>query len=241
MGTADISVQPVLGIIPARGGSKSIPGKNLRMLAGRPLIFYAAAAARASGVVDRLILSTDSIEIAELGRTLGIEVPFMRPAELAHDDSPMQPGLEDAVAEIEQQGWAPTIVVLLQPTAPLRRPDHLVRAVSTLRETGCDSVVSVVKVPSHFAPHFVMRIEGDRLLNFLPDGATITRRQDVTPAYSRDGTVYAFRRDVLMDRRSIYGSDCRPLVIPRNESVNLDSLEDWERAEETLREIRTAD
>jgi len=97
VGTADISVQPVLGIIPARGGSKSIPGKNLRMLAGRPLIFYAAAAARASGVVDRLILSTDSIEIAELGRTLGIEVPFMRPAELAHDDSPMQPGLEDAV------------------------------------------------------------------------------------------------------------------------------------------------
>jgi len=229
-----MKLRPVLGIIPARGGSKGILSKNIRPLAGRPLITYAAEAARASRVIDRLVLSTDSIEIADLGRSCGIEVPFLRPAELAEDTSPMLPVVQHAVAEIEKAGWSPIVVVLLQPTAPLRKPGHLVEAISMLEETGCDSVVSVVEIPKHFAPHYAMKIVNGRLETFLPEGRHTTRRQDVTPAYSRDGTVYAVRRDVLMNQHTLYGSDCRPLVLRLEESINLDSESDWRYAEQLL-------
>jgi len=229
-----MSIGPVLGVIPARGGSKGILDKNIRLLAGRPLISHAAEAAQASGVIDRLILSTDSKKIAEVARSLGIKVPFLRPSDLAQDDTPMQPVLEHAVMKLEKTGWAPEVVVLLQPTAPLRKPRHLASALEILGATGCDSVVSVVRVPDHYAPHFVFRIVDGRLVRFLPEGEAVTRRQDVVPAYSRDGTVYVVRRDVLMNSHSIYGADCRPLIIPIEESVNLDGPEDWERAERLL-------
>ena len=227
-------MKPVLGIIPARGESRGIPNKNIRPLAGRSLLLYAAEAAWASGVIDRLILSTDSDRIADVGRAFGIEVPFMRPAELARDDSPMLPVVQHAVAELERKGWSPSIVVLLQPTAPLRRPGHLAKAISILETTGCDSVVSVVEVPKHYAPHFVLKIAEGRLKFFLAEGQKVTRRQDVVPAYSRDGTVYAMRRDVLMNDDTLYGEDCRPLILSLDESVNLDTLEDWQRAEQIL-------
>jgi N-acylneuraminate cytidylyltransferase len=227
--------QDVLGIIPARQGSKGIPRKNLRLLAGKPLIAYAAEAAWASGVIDRLIVSTESEEIADLARALGIGVPFMRPAVLASDSSPMLPVVEHAVGEVERAGWSPSVIVLLQPTSPLRTPEHLRAAIALLVQTGCDSVVSVVEVPKHYSPYFLMRIEPNgRLTNFLPEGRMITRRQDAPSAYSRDGTVYATRRRVVMEEHSLYGTDCRPLVLRSEESVNLDMPEDWSEAERRL-------
>lgn len=234
-------MKPVLGVIPARGGSKGIPDKNVRPLAGRPLISYAADAARASGVIDRLILSTDSERIAELGRSLGIEVPFLRPPELARDDTPMVPVLEHAVTKVEETGWSPAVVVLLQPTAPLRQPRHLVAALQLLQRANCDSVVSVVRVPDHFAPHLVFKIVDGRLARFLPGGEHITRRQDVVPAYSRDGTVYAVLRDVLMKQHTLHGEACCALILRCEESVNLDTWEDWKRAEQLLRTVSAAD
>ena len=224
----------VLGLIPARGGSKGIPGKNVRLLAGRPLLEYTVRAADASRVLDRLVLSTDSEAIMSVGRRLGIEVPFLRPDSLAKDDSPMVAVVEHAVDILEQSGWSPTIVVLLQPTAPLRRPHHIADAVALLASCGADSVASVVQVPQHFSPDYVMRIEGHRLVPFLPDGARLTRRQDARVAYSRDGTGYVTRRDVLMNRHSLYGDVCCPLIVPADESLNLDTLEDWAAAEQAV-------
>lgn len=224
----------VLGIIPAREGSRGIPEKNIRLLAGRPLLEYTVKAAFSSGVIDRLILSTDSEKIASLGRRLGVEVPFLRPKELAQDETPMLPVLQHAVSFLEERGWFSEIVVLLQPTAPLRKPQHIRDALSLLRSTHCDSVVSVTEIPLHFSPDYVMKIVDGKLLNFLPEGKQLTRRQEARPAYSRDGTVYAVRRDVLMDRYTLYGTDCRPLLIPREESITLDTWEDWERAERRL-------
>ena len=226
--------EKILGIIPARGGSKGIPGKNIRNLAGHPLIEYAANAANASNIIDRLILSTDSEEIAAIGRRLGIEVPFIRPGELAKDDTPMVPVLEHAVASLEESGWSPDIVVLLQPTSPLRKGQHIVDAVEMLHISKCDSVASVVEVPRHYSPDYVMRIEDGKLVNFLAGGHNFTRRQEARHAYSRDGTVYAVRRDVLMSTHSLYGKDCRPLIIPNDESVNIDTIEDWAVAEKLL-------
>jgi len=224
----------ILGLVPARGGSKGVPGKNVRPLAGHTLLEYTARAARESGVLDRVILSTDSLEIADAGRRAGLEVPFMRPMALAADDAPMVPVIEHALGEIARHGWSPDIVVLLQPTSPLRRPDHIRDAVAMLRETDADSVVTVVELPRHLSPDYVMRIDQGRLKPFLPEGARVTRRQDARPAYSRDGTVYAFRRSTIEQLGGIYGNDCRPLIIDTSDSLSIDSQSDWDEAERRL-------
>jgi CMP-N-acetylneuraminic acid synthetase len=224
----------VLGIVPARGGSKGVPGKNVRPLAGRTLLEYTARAARESGVLDRVILSTDSAEIADTGRRAGLDVPFMRPVMLASDDTPMLPVIQHALESLARDGWSPDMIVLLQPTSPLRRPDHIRAAVTTLRDTKADSVVTVVEIPRHLSPDYVMRIDGGRLQPFLPEGARVTRRQDARPAYCRDGTVYAFWRATIERFGGIYGEDCRPLLIDARESLSIDSPADWDAAERLL-------
>jgi CMP-N,N'-diacetyllegionaminic acid synthase len=204
------------------------------MLAGRPLIDYTARAARESSVLDRIILSTDSDEIAEAGRRSGLEVPFMRPASLAADDTPMQPVVQHAIDTLSADGWTPDVIVLLQPTSPLRRPSHVRDAVTMLRETNADSVVTVVELPRHLSPDYVMRIEDGVLRPFLPDGARVTRRQDARPAYSRDGTVYACWRTTLDRWGSIYGERCLPLIVNAAHSLSIDSPDDWAEAERRL-------
>jgi CMP-N-acetylneuraminic acid synthetase len=221
--------------VPARGGSKGIPDKNLRPLAGHSLIAHAAAAARASGVVDRVVLTTDSPRIAEEGRRVGLEVPFTRPAELARDDSPMLPVVEHAIDMLERDGWTPEIVVLLQPSSPVaRRAAYLRAAVETLVETNADSVVTVIELPRHYSPDYVMRVDDGRLVPFLPQGAGITRRQDARPALVRDGTAYVFWTRTVKNTHSIYGNDCRPLIVPVADSITIDTPEDWTSAEERL-------
>jgi CMP-N,N'-diacetyllegionaminic acid synthase len=229
-----VTTSGVLALIPARGGSKGIRDKNIRPLRGRTLLEYAARAAFASGVIDRTVLSTDSEQIAEEGRRLGMEVPFLRPPELARDDTPMLPVIEHAVDFLEQRGWQPEIVLLLQPTSPLRRADHIRNAVRELRDSGADSVVTVVQLPRHLSPDYLMRIEEGRLVPFLPEGARVSRRQDARPAYVRDGTVYAFWRRTLRDTRTIYGIDCRAMVLPARESLTIDTPEDWDEAERRI-------
>jgi CMP-N,N'-diacetyllegionaminic acid synthase len=223
-----------LGIVPARGGSKGVPGKNVRLLAGHSLLDYTARVARASGVVDRVILSTDSETIAEAGRHAGLEVPFTRPAALAADDTPMLPVVCHALEALASAGWEAEIVVLLQPTSPLRRPEHIREAVTLLRETDADSVVSVVELPHHLSPDYVMRIDAGVLKPFLPEGVRVSRRQDARRAYSRDGTVYAFWRRTLDRYGTIYGESCRPLMIDPRDSLSIDSPADWDAAERAL-------
>ena len=225
----------VLAIVPARGGSKGVPGKNLLELApGRTLLHYVAEAAKSATRVDKVVLSTDDEEIAKVGRQAGLEVPFMRPRELAADDTPMLPVLRHAIDQVIAGGWTPEYVVLLQPTSPLRRGTHIDDALRILMTEGPDSVVTVVEVPKHLAPDYVMKIEDGVLRSFLPEGARVTRRQDVRPAYYRDGTVYAFRRDTLDRFGNIYGDDCRPLVLEAAESLSIDTPEDWAAAERIL-------
>ena len=224
----------VLALVPARGGSKGIPDKNVRPLAGQTLLHYAAQAASASGIVDRSVLSTDSERVAAEGRRAGLEVPFMRPAALAQDDTPMLPVIEHALNALADGGWQPEIVVLLQPTSPLRTGAQIRAAVQALRDTRADSVVTVVEVPRHLSPDYVMRIDEGRLVPFLPDGTRITRRQDARPAFVRDGTAYVFWTKTLRETRSIYGERCHPLVVAAHESITIDTPDDWEAAERRL-------
>jgi len=224
----------VLAIVPARGGSKGVPRKNVLPLAGRSLLQYVHDAAQAAVRLDRTILSTDDDEIFAEGLKVGLEVPFKRPAELARDDTPMIDVIRHAVAWVEAQGGTPEFIVLLQPTSPLRRGQHIDDVVNLLVTSRADSVVTVVEVPKHLSPDYVMKIENGVLRPFLPEGARITRRQDVRPAYFRDGTVYAFRRDTIARHGTIYGENCRPLVIDAAESLSIDSPEDWAAAERIL-------
>src|SRR5436190_23965871 len=176
----------VLGIIPARGGSKGIPDKNLMLLGGRPLLAYTADAAKESTRLTRTIVTTDDDRIARSAQSLGVEVPFMRPSSLAGDDVPMLPVLQHAVKTLATEGFSADIVVLLQPTSPLRRGEHIDAAVTWLERAGGDSVVSVVEVPHQFNPTSVMRVEDGLLKPFLA-GPAATRRQDKPRVLARNG------------------------------------------------------
>src|SRR5687768_1399742 len=150
----------VLGIVPARGGSKGIPSKNIRPLGGKPLLAYTAEAARAAGIFSRIILSTDSEEIARTGRALGLEVPFMRPAELASDHAPTLLALQHATRRMIEIDGAFDVVCTLQPTTPFRNLESLRAAIQALeKDPGADSAVSVTQIPAHLSPDYAMKIE----------------------------------------------------------------------------------
>lgn len=226
----------ILGLIPARGGSKGVPRKNIRLLAGKPLLQYTAEAAAAAGRLTRVILSTDDEEIAEVGRACGVEVPFLRPAELAQDTTPTLPVAQHALRFLEAQGSRFDAVCLLQPTNPLRRPDDIDRAIELLESSPADSVVTVLAVPAEHNPYWVyFRNEDGSLRPSLGQMAPITRRQDLPPAYHREGSVYVTRRDVVMLDDSLYGARIVGLEIEARRSVNIDGPEDWARAEALLR------
>ena len=230
--------EKILAVITARGGSKGVPRKNIRPVCGKPLIAYSIETALT--VRDRLyriVVSTDDPEIAEVSRQYGAEVPFMRPLELAADKTPTLPVLQHAVRFVEAQDrvlldW----ILLLQPTSPLRVAEDILAALELARAGGCDSVISVVQVATH--PLFIKRIENDQLLPFSESFAEKegTRRQDARPpAYVRNGAIYLTRRDVLMERNSIWGGSIRPYVMPPERSVNVDSELDLIVAELMLR------
>jgi CMP-N-acetylneuraminic acid synthetase len=229
----------VLGLVPARAGSKGIAGKNSRLLMGKPLIQWAIEAGVASGVLDRVIATTEDERLAELAVAAGAEVPFMRPSALADDETPMIDVVGHALQALGRAGYTPDAVALLQPTAPLRQPAH-VRAALDMLTTDVDAVCTVTAVRPELSPHYLMRVTHEgRLVHFLDSGASYTRRQDVPIAYRRDGTVYLTRRTILLEQRSFFGANCLPLILPAEESVTIDDPEDWTLAEEQLRNLQS--
>lgn len=222
----------VLGVVTARGGSRGIPRKNIRPLCGKPLLEYTAEAALGAKSLSRVILTTEDAEIAEIGKRCGLETPFIRPVELAGDDTPTLPVLQHAVRTLEDARDRYDAVCLLQPTNPLRRSEHIDRCVEMLVSSGADSVVTMLPVPAEYNPHWVYFEDAAGFLR-ISTGETspIPRRQDLPPAYHREGSVYVTRRDVLMEQNSLFGTRLAGYLMNPEESVNIDSLEDWERAE----------
>lgn len=225
----------VVGIVTARGGSKGIPGKNVRLLRGKPLLQYTAEAALASRGLNRVILSTEDEQLATIGRSCGLEVPFLRPAELARDDTPTLPVLQHAVGELERQGDRYDAVCLLQPTNPLRSADDIDGCIAQLENSGADAVVTVLPIPAKHNPHWAYFQTSDGYLR-LSTGETnpIPRRQDLPPAFHREGSVYLTRRDVLMEGNSLYGKLLTGYVLDADRCVSIDDLADWARAEQLL-------
>lgn len=232
----------ILGVITARGGSKGIPRKNIKLLAGKPLIVYTIEAARQSGIFDRLILSTDDEEIAAVARLHGCEVPFMRPAELAEDRTPHLPVLQHAVAYLrEHENYEPDAVMILQPTAPLRRAEHIREAVELFEKNDADSVVSVCEVPGHHSPHWQLTMDDKNALKIFTTGAPLSdlvhRRQDLPKTYARNGAVYLFKTNLLFhpEHPSVYGLRTIAYVMEPESSINIDGMDDWARAELALK------
>jgi CMP-N-acetylneuraminic acid synthetase len=227
MAQADNTTQPskILAVIPARGGSKGVVRKNIRPICGKPLIAYTIETALAAGhLLHRSIVTTDDPEIKAIACDYGADVPFLRPPELAGDSVPTLPVLQHAVDFVETQDdirldW----VLLLQPTAPLRLLEDIEASLTLAFENRCDSVISVVQV---FAEHPILmkRIEDNQLLPYWIEEKEGTRRQDYQPpAYMRNGAIYLTRRDVLMDKNSIWGHVICPYVMPPERSVSVDS------------------
>jgi CMP-N,N'-diacetyllegionaminic acid synthase len=223
----------VLGLIPARGGSTGVPRKNIRPLAGRPLIHYSIDAARAAVVIARVVVTTDDEEIAEVARRAGAEVPFLRPVELASDEAPMLPVVRHAVEELESRGDGFDAIAILQPTSPVRRAGLIDDCVRLLDESRADSVITVLPVPDEYNPYWVY-LDGDEqpfLRLSVGKGEPIARRQELPHAYHRDGSVYLVRREVVIEKNSLYGQRIAGFVSDRGSVVNIDTPEDWTAAE----------
>lgn len=226
----------VLGIIPARGGSKGVPRKNIRLLCGKPLLAYTAEAALKSKKLTRIILSTEDEEIAEVGRQYGLIVPFMRPAELAEDKTPTLPVVQYTLQKLEETGETFDAVCLLQPTNPLRRTADIDNCIEILEKSDADSVVSVLPVPAEYNPKWVYWINdlGEMILS-TGDNEPLPRRQELPPAFHREGSIYVTKRRVLNKFKNLYGIRIQGYEMKKDFSVNIDTLQDWEMAETILK------
>ncbi|QWR77704.1 acylneuraminate cytidylyltransferase family protein [Candidatus Magnetomonas plexicatena] len=225
----------VLAIIPARGGSKGLPRKNLRPLCGKPLIHYTLEAVSESKTITKAILTTDSDEIIETCRSFPyIEIPFKRPPELARDDTPMLPVVAHAVEFLENsQNYRPDYIVLLQPTSPLRTHIHIDEALQLLlTHNEADSVVSVVELPHNCNPFSIMKYDGRYLQPFMQYDESKNLRQLKPSFYARNGAaIYAATYECLMAKKSFFGDTVLPYFMKKEESIDIDDEFDFFVAE----------
>lgn len=221
----------VLGVIPARGGSKGILKKNLHPLLGIPLIKYTFDAARMSTKLSDFIVTTDCPEILKFSERNKVSTPFIRPTELASDTALAVPTIQHAVASYEKiKGVKVDIVVMLQPTAPLRSSQDIDRGIDNLINNDVDSVMSVVDV-GNTHPYKMKIIRNDFLQDYAETGLENPPRQSLPPIYIVNGALYITKRDVLMNRNSFKGETCLPYIMPSDRSVNIDTVVDFVVAE----------
>ncbi|MCU1356866.1 MAG: Acylneuraminate cytidylyltransferase [Acidimicrobiales bacterium] len=213
--------------MPARGGSKGIPRKCIAAVAGRPLLAWTADAALAAASLDRVLLSTDDDEIAAVGEDLGLAVTFRRPPALAADDTPMTAVTSHALEWCRSEGIDVGAIVLLQPTSPLRRPEHIDEAVALLADTGAESVVSVVAVPHQYNPVSILQRSGAGFLErWNDDGPLVTRRQDKPEVYARNGPAIVVNRAAVVARGDAYGEPLAGYVMSQLDSLDVDGPDD---------------
>lgn len=221
----------MIALIPARGGSKGVPGKNIRYLDGMPLLAHTIGVAHKSAKIDRIILSTDSKEIAEIGIECGAEVPFMRPSELAQDDSL---DIDNSIYTIERlnkefDGYYDRFVTL-QPTSPLRTSEDIDNAINIFVEHNADAVVSVCEVP--YCPEWLQKIDKNgNLTEWLDTEIALENRQKLETAYVPNGAVYVLKLATLKAKRTYYTDKTYPYVMPPERSIDIDTYFDFELAE----------
>ncbi len=222
----------VLGIIPARGGSKGVARKNIRLIAGQPLIAYTIRAAKASRQLTHFVTSTDDAEIASVAKALGSPI-LIRPPALAADDTPMLPVIEHSLSVLEPVKGPQDHVIILQPTAPLRTGEDIDAVITLLITTGADSIISVYQMADKH-PSRMYRLINDRLVPYAPEPPGRLRQQ-LSPVYHRNGAIYACRCSLIKERGTLIGPDSRPYIMPRERSINIDDELDLAFADFLLR------
>jgi CMP-N,N'-diacetyllegionaminic acid synthase len=225
-----------LALIPARGGSKGVPRKNVALVGGKPLLAWTIESALKADCIERVIVSTDDEQIAQVARDLDAEVPFLRPAELARDDTP---GIDPLLHAVEwlaaHENYLPEWVILLQPTSPLRTSNDIEEAFALARDRHAEAVVSITSAPVH--PFWIKKIDTmGRLSDFVASDKSETRRQDLPPAYAPNGAIYLIRRESLLAARNFFGSQTYAYVMPEERSLDLDTPWDLHLADLILRD-----
>ena len=217
-------------LIPARGGSKGIRRKNIKMIAGKPLIVWTIEAALRSLSLGGVVVSTDDLEIAEVARRAGAQVPFIRPAELAQDQTP---GLDPVLHALDQLPQFDS-VVLLQPTSPLRTTDDINGFLNLVAQKKTPSAVSVTQADTH--PYWTYHLNADQTMARFVDAAPVARRQDLPAVFSLNGAMYYADANWLRDSGSLVGTETLAYVMSKELSVDLDTPLDWKFAEILLKE-----
>ncbi len=217
-----INHKSVLGLIPARGGSKGVPRKNIRVAGGKPLIEWTAEEARKSKYLDRLVLSTEDLEIMEVAVHLGIDVPFRRPLQLASDDTP---GIDPVLHALDElPGYR--FVVLLQPTSPLRNVEDIDGCIERCEELQADACVSIVRCKEH--PYLMYSVDRNSALQpLVPAANNLHRRQDYPDFYLLNGAVYVAQTDWLKQSRSFFSNRTVGFEMPPERSLDIDTLDDF--------------
>lgn len=232
----------VLAIVPARGGSRSIPGKNIKNFLGKPLIFWTIDAAFKSGVLDRVIVSTDDRKIASIAKKFGAEIPFIRPSRLAGDTTPTLPVLQHAVRWLEKnESYQPDAVMLLEPVSPSRQPFHIREALHEFKKSSADSVVSVTEAPAQYNPHWLFKKNPSGFGElFTGEGARniIPRRQFLPKVHAKNGAIYIMKpSNLFQNPPSIFGKKVKLYVMGSQYNIDIDEPEDWHRAEENVKRL----
>jgi CMP-N,N'-diacetyllegionaminic acid synthase len=221
----------ILGLIPARGGSKGLPHKNRKELLGKPLLQFTIEAALGSKLLDSVVFSSEDATLIALAKQMGAEVPFVRPAQLASDTASSISVVVQALETLARMGKTYDAVCLLQVTNPFRTSQFIDKAILKFKEAGTDSLVSVLKVPHEFNPHWVYEVSEKNTLKLSTgEDEIIKRRQDLPVAYYRDGSIYITRSDIVTSQHSLYGREISYIESDPERHVNIDTMQDWERA-----------
>lgn len=229
----------ILGLIPARGGSKGIPGKNIKLLGQKPLIQYTIETALKVKKLNAVCVSTDSEEIKQFCKTFPILVPFIRPHSLALDDTPTIDVVVHAIQYFKNNGVIYDAVCLLQPTYPLREENFIDNAIEKFIQSKSDSLISVLEVPHHHNPHWVFESDKKGYLHISTgEDKIISRRQLLPKAYFRDGSIYLTKTNTILDDKSLFGKTISYIISSRDTYLNIDTKEDWDLAETLIKNIK---
>lgn len=227
----------ILGLIPARGGSKGVPKKNIKLLGKQPLIEYTINSAKESKFLTEIVISTDDEEIAIAAEVAGFKPPFIRPFEFAQDTSTSLEVVQHALAFYESQNIFFDAVCLLQPTSPFRERGSIDSAIEKFIDSKADCLVSVLEIPHEYNPHWAFEESADGLLKIATgESKIISRRQDLPKAFHRDGSIYISKTEVIK-KGSFYGNSVAYIESNPQMYVNIDTMKDWETAEKLLTQI----
>jgi len=222
----------VLGLIPARGGSKGIPNKNRKQLGGKPLLQYTIEAALGSKLLDAVVFSSEDDVLIDLAGQMGASVPFKRPAHLATDAAGSLAVVQHALEELSKNGETFDAVCLLQVTTPFRNSEDIDRAITAFITEGADALISVQKVPHQYNPHWVFEKVDGNLKIATGEKEIIKRRQELPKAFVRDGSIYLTKSYVILEENSFFADRLSYIELDPKRHVNIDTYGDWQRAEE---------